>query len=326
MFNLPSLHGNWVDFIIIAVVLLYIWEGWGRGFINQLCELLIFVLTFLCAIKFYPAAAKLLVDNFAFTQGVANAAGFFFFGLVIEQTLSYLFSKLLDKVPPAWQRHLLNQILTLLPLLINSLIIIAFTLTLLVGLPIPGKFKSAISKSKISMYMLSQTQTFEKALSGVFGEAVRDTYNFLTVLPQSRDQVQLHFTQLNISIDANEEMEMLSKVNTERRDRGLAELTSNEKLRDLARAYGQTMFEGGFFSHYSLDGQSPFDRMEKAGIRFTSAGENLALAPSVTIAHQGLMDSPGHRANILSTKFTQIGVGCVDGGIYGKMYVQEFTD
>ena len=86
------------------------------------------------------------------------------------------------------------------------------------------------------------------------------------------------------------------------------------------------MFEKGFFSHYNLQGESPFDRMDKAGISYVAAGENLALTPTVAIAHQGLMDSPGHRANILSPDFGRIGIGVIDGGIYGKMFVQEFTN
>jgi uncharacterized protein YkwD len=86
------------------------------------------------------------------------------------------------------------------------------------------------------------------------------------------------------------------------------------------------MFERGYFSHYNPEGMSPFDRMEQAGIHFIAAGENLALAPNVTIAHQGLMDSPGHRANILSTDFGKVGIGVMDGGMFGRMFVQEFTD
>ena len=54
------------------------------------------------------------------------------------------------------------------------------------------------------------------------------------------------------------------------------------------------------------------------------AGENLAGAPTVERAHSGLMNSPGHRANILNPNFTHVGIGIVDGGPYGKMYTQTF--
>ena len=66
--------------------------------------------------------------------------------------------------------------------------------------------------------------------------------------------------------------------------------------------------------------------MDKAGIHFQAAGENLALAPNINLAHQGLMNSPGHRANILSPDFKKVGIGVIDGGIYGEMFVQEFSN
>jgi uncharacterized protein YkwD len=66
--------------------------------------------------------------------------------------------------------------------------------------------------------------------------------------------------------------------------------------------------------------------MSKASIDFSYAGENLALAPNVDLAMQGLMQSPGHKANILSTNFGQVGIGVIDGGIYGEMFCQEFTN
>lgn len=82
----------------------------------------------------------------------------------------------------------------------------------------------------------------------------------------------------------------------------------------------------GYFSHYTPEGLSPFDRMNAAGMSFSFAGENLALAPNVAMAMQGLMNSAGHRANILSPNFGKVGIGVIDGGIYGEMFCQEFTD
>ena len=66
--------------------------------------------------------------------------------------------------------------------------------------------------------------------------------------------------------------------------------------------------------------------MEKAGIKFGAAGENIAYASTLELAHNGLMRSPGHRANILSDDFKRIGIGVMDGGIYGKMFGQDFLD
>jgi uncharacterized protein YkwD len=65
--------------------------------------------------------------------------------------------------------------------------------------------------------------------------------------------------------------------------------------------------------------------MKAQGITYRYAGENLAGADTVERAHTNLMNSAGHRANILNPNFTKIGVGVVHGGPYGLMISQEFN-
>ena len=79
------------------------------------------------------------------------------------------------------------------------------------------------------------------------------------------------------------------------------------------------MFARGYFSHRSPEGEDPFQRMTDAGIKFRTAGENLTLAPTLQIAHTGLMDSPGHAANILNPNFRRVGIGVMTGGRRGIM-------
>jgi uncharacterized membrane protein required for colicin V production len=113
-------------------------------------------------------------------------------------------------------------------------------------------------------------------------------------------------------------------VNRERLAIGLQPLAANQTLSDVAAAYARQMAEGGFFGHTSPDGATVSDRVRAVGVRFIVVGENLALAATLESAHDGLMDSEGHRANILSTSFTEVGVGVVDGPL-GVIVVQVFT-
>jgi len=119
---------------------------------------------------------------------------------------------------------------------------------------------------------------------------------------------------------------VLVLLNHERTTRGLPALTFNDTARTVARAHSTDMFARGYFSHINPEGKNPFDRMRAGGVKFGSAGENLALAPTLALAHTGLMNSPGHRANILSPNYTTVGIGIVDGGPYGLMVTQDFTD
>ncbi|MCS6862922.1 MAG: CAP domain-containing protein, partial [Abditibacteriales bacterium] len=79
-----------------------------------------------------------------------------------------------------------------------------------------------------------------------------------------------------------------------------------------------------YFSHDSPKGSTPFDRIKATGLTYVTAGENIAYAPTIAQAHEGLMKSKGHRENILRSSFTEIGIGIVDAGKMGKMVTQNF--
>lgn len=123
---------------------------------------------------------------------------------------------------------------------------------------------------------------------------------------------------------ATDEQQALTLLNQDRAKNGLAALKANSQLTALARAYGKDMISRGFFSHYNPEGQSPFDRMNQAGISYKSAGENLAVNTSVSAAETAFMNSSGHRANILNSGYTEVGIGVVRAS-NGQVYVvQEF--
>ncbi|MED4161620.1 hypothetical protein E2L07_09225 [Halalkalibacterium halodurans] len=121
-----------------------------------------------------------------------------------------------------------------------------------------------------------------------------------------------------------DEQRMIDLVNEERQKNGLQPLKANLEITKVARVKAQDMIDNNYFDHNSPTYGSPFDMMRQFGIEFRTAGENLAGNQTVEAAHQALMNSQGHRANILSPNYTEIGVGVVEGGPYGKMFVQMF--
>ena len=325
--------------LIILVLGYYMIGGYQRGFLLGVLDVGGFLLSFLAALKLYGAMGAILSNNFSISAGIANAAGFLLIGFISEIVLSKLITLLYKLFYPKAKRFLnekkfnktsnvINKILGLIPGFLEGLVFCAFILTLLVALPIQGAIKNDIVSAKIGGPLVSKTQGVERELNGIFGQAVNEYLTFLTVNPnpETNETIDLKFTQKNVTIDKKAEVEMFDMVNMEREKRGYPKLEMDEKLRDLARSYAKEMFSKGYFSHYNPEGQSPFDRMKKNGINFLAAGENLALAPNVTLAHQGLMNSPGHKANILSADFGRVGIGVIDGGIYGEMFVQEFTN
>lgn len=106
------------------------------------------------------------------------------------------------------------------------------------------------------------------------------------------------------------EYQLFDITNAERSRRGLNVLDWNEEVRETARKHSTDMANNHYFDHTNQQGQSPFDRMQADGISFISAGENLAQGQTSSIfAHQGLMNSEGHRKNIVNDGFTELGVG-----------------
>lgn len=322
-----SVSGNWLDFLLIAVFLFYAYEGYSSGFIRGAVDFLGFVLSFVLGLRFYGLIGSLFVSQFGLSHGFANALGFFVTAFLSEILIAVGLSAALRAVftkNPIPKN--IDRPLGIIPGLATSLVLLTFFLSLIISLPLSPYLKTIVANSKVASYLTAQSLGVEKALNKVFGGAVSEALNFLTVEPRSSERVNLHFTTDKFTTDPESEERMLALVNQERTVQGLKLLSADRKLTELARAHAKDMFTRGYFSHYTPEGLSPFDRMANADISFRFAGENLALAPSVDLSHRGLMASKGHRENILSPDFGRVGIGVIDGGIYGKMFVQEFTD
>jgi uncharacterized protein YkwD len=106
----------------------------------------------------------------------------------------------------------------------------------------------------------------------------------------------------------------------------IQEILGDPAIDAVARAHAVDMLQRGYFAHEAPDGRTPFDRMRLGNVQFTAAGENLALAPTVALAHQGLMDSPGHKANILHPAFRRVGIGAARADGRGRMFTQDFAN
>lgn len=120
-----------------------------------------------------------------------------------------------------------------------------------------------------------------------------------------------------ISSQTSFENQVLSLVNTERAKKGLTALTMDENLRHAARLKSDDMYQNKYFSHTSPTYGSPFDMLKTLGISYQAAAENIAqgyTTPEAVV--NGWMNSSGHRANILNSSYTHIGIGYNSNGHY----------
>lgn len=121
------------------------------------------------------------------------------------------------------------------------------------------------------------------------------------------------------------EQQIVTMVNSERANVGLSPLKLNWQLSRVARYKSQDMIDENYFSHTSPTYSSPFVMMTNFGIQYSSAGENIAYGqPTATAVMTAWMNSAGHKANILNSDYTEIGVGLAknsDGTCY---WTQQF--
>lgn len=132
-----------------------------------------------------------------------------------------------------------------------------------------------------------------------------------------------------VSLDQVESSSM-ALVNGERGGNGLGQLWFDPVLCEIARRYSEKMRSEGFVSHFDASGAAVDSRLRSAGVTFRMAGENIAALGDTRdpagAAHRGFMGSASHRANILGSRFTNVGVGvATDGERYWitQIFIQE---
>lgn len=128
----------------------------------------------------------------------------------------------------------------------------------------------------------------------------------------------------DLAADEEAARELFDLANLARVEEGARPLSWSPALAEAASAHGREMYREGYFSHVSPRSGSVAERVAGAGIPFAAVGENLALAPTVAVVHQGLLESPSHRETMLDPRFVRAGVAVWEGPL-GLMTVQVFT-
>lgn len=317
---------NWVDLCIIAVLILFVLDGIKRGFINELVDFLSFLIAFFASIRFYNYIGLFFENNFQIPHSFSNILGFIMTWFVIETLFIFIVHLLISRFRFLIKINQWFRPFAIVPAFLRGVIFVSIIILLLGTFPIQPRIKKAVIDSEIGSVILDHTQRLEQPIKNVFGGITQDTLSFLTIKPRSDETIKLGFNVNEFKENNVKEMEMIDLVNKERQKMGVKTLSFDSQLRDIGRGHSMDMFLKGYFSHYSPEGKTVADRANESGVKFLVIGEDLAYAPSLSLAHDGLMNSSGHRANILSEDFNKIGIGIMDGGVYGLMITQVFSN
>ncbi|HKV34372.1 MAG TPA: CvpA family protein [Pyrinomonadaceae bacterium] len=316
-----------IDLLLVAVIILSLINGYRRGFVHGVLDLAGWVLSLLAGLRYYQPVARWLGPHIDLWSEVWDQPiAFITIGIFVSIVVHLVGHALLTRLPKDIQERPVNQALGLLPGFVNGLIVAAILSALLLALPLSERLSVSTRESFIANRLSVYAERLEGQLRPVFGEAISRTFNLLTIRPDSDERVELPFKVATTRPRPDLEKQMLDLVNQERVANGLRPLAPDPELTEVARRHSADMFARGYFAHDTPEGLSPFDRMHQANVQFLTAGENLALAPTLSLAHTGLMNSPGHRANILRPQFGRLGIGIMDGGMRGLMVSQEFRN
>ena len=306
-------------------------RGWVRGFTREAMDLVGLILGIALAFRF----SGLLGDWLAEWLGISPEFGRLAGGIVIF---------LLVGVGASIGAHYLQKVFTLPGLALThrllggglamawALFVAILMLSLVVVIPLPDSVDERIEESSVASALTDPDAFPQRMFNTVAGDRVLEALLNLDRLVGREKIILEHEETLAIPpadpgalrSDEKGAEEIFQLVNRARIEEGLDPLAWSAPLALVGEGHATEMYIEGYFSHTSPTTGTCADRLDAAGIPYLIAGENIALAATARTVHEGLMDSPGHRSNIVGPDFTRLGVGVVKGPL-GLMVVQVFT-
>jgi hypothetical protein len=213
-----------------------------------------------------------------------------------------------------------------------GLFVATLLLSLAAILPMPKAVADQLDGSAVSRTLTDPDGMAQEVFAGLSGDRIvealinlRHLFGERRVVVENDDVVEFPPVAAgDLDIDPVSALEIFGLLNRERVDEGFEPLAWSAALSEVGLRHAVEMYAEGYFAHASPVTGTIGDRLDEAGITFTVAGENLALAATAEDVHDGLVSSEGHRRNILGQSYRRVGVAVVSGPL-GLMTVQVFT-
>lgn len=318
---------NPVDAAVLALIGIAAWFGYRAGFVATMYSLASWVLAVAAALAFAGPATALIQVLPGLARPLATTIAFVITIVAAEALFSAAGYFAIRPIVALVRRSavgLADRILGTIPAGVRSLFIVAVAILAIEALPVGSDMKAAVEASRTGRLVNAEIAAVRPEIESFAGQ-LGGAPLLVTRIGEEQTEALDIPDGIPVTEDAIAERQLFDLVNEERTQRGLDALAWDERLVPVARAHSAEMFQLKYFSHESPVSGSPFDRLKTAGINYSRAGENLAYAQSVSVAHRALMDSPGHRENILRPEFTRIGIGVISAGAYGRMVTQLFV-
>jgi uncharacterized protein YkwD len=317
---------NPVDAAVLVLLGVAAWFGYRTGFVATMYSLASWILAVAVALAFEGPATNIVQALAGLPRPLAATIGFVVTIVAAEALFSAAGFFAIRPIVALVRRSRLNRVdkmLGTLPAAIRSLFIVAVAILALEALPVASEVKATVETSRTGRVVNAQVAAFHPQIEAFTGQLGGSPLLVMRIGEDQTEHLDLP-DGIEVTPDPVAERQLFDLVNEERVQRGFGALAQDERLVPVARSHSEEMFKLKYFSHESPVTGSPFDRLRSADITYARAGENLAYAQSVSVAHRALMESPGHRENMLRPEFTGIGIGVIDAGAYGRMVTQLF--
>src|SRR5436309_1728806 len=212
---------NWIDVLLLVIVILAMWSGWKTGFIAGSVNLIVWIGSLVAGFLCYRYPGSLLYQYFPALGAWTLPLAFLITIILARIILSLLFNPLLRHTPEQTHRHELNHVLGIVPGLINGLIYATIIAALLLSVPLMSRLSATTRDSRLANKFAENVSWLNNMLSPIFNQAIQKSLTKFTVEPEANETVKLHFTVSDSKVREDLEAQMLNLVNEERTSRGL---------------------------------------------------------------------------------------------------------
>jgi uncharacterized membrane protein required for colicin V production len=319
-----------IDFVLGIYLATLAVRGWLRGLVKELVDLVGLIAGVFIAFRASRPFGDFLSGRFDVGPEVGRvAAGLVLFLLVgLGLSVAGHYAMKLMKLPGL---NLSNRLLGSGLAIAWGLLVLLAVVSVVRALPFPPAVDAALAESAVVDRVAGPEAAPRRLFLALAGDEVLSALNAIEPLIGGQRLVLDHDDVAQIPAAAPDEIThapedaalIFGFLNRARVDAGLAPLVWSDGLASAALGHAQEMYLDGYVSHVSPKTGTVGDRVRLVGIPLVAVGENIGLASSALAVHQALMESEGHRANILSSGYDRVGIGAVQGPL-GLMVVQVF--
>lgn len=320
-----------IDLVAVALLGLVLLRGWMRGFVRESMDLAGLLLGTVLAFRLGPTVGGLVAAMAGVSDGVARVIG----GMIVLFAVGIGAAMVTAMIDRRFRMPGLNYVNRAGGAGLAAawgVFLATLLLTLGVVLPMPPAVAEELESSAVARTLTDPDGFPQEVFTGLAGDRIvealinlRDQLGTRRVVIGPDDRIALTPADPEDLDPAPEAgREVFDLLNLARVEAGLDPLAWSDALAAVGASHATEMYEHGYFAHVSSLTGDVGDRLVSAGVPFSVAGENLALAVTPAEIHDGLMDSPGHRANILGSGYRRVGIGVISGPL-GLMTVQVFT-